>query len=194
MLSFCRGTPPTPQQLYRRTSGVLIWGQAVGYKGHGHSWLSQRVHGGCLSIAGEKTICWLFPLVGIVTLPLATLAMAAGVKENNATEFPRPLSSAFLRELLSQSVSPRISISKQNEEVGCVGVYRTGSFTAQWCSYVKAETDEQQVSHRQDRSQPFLTVNEKEYNGYPRRISQIQQQRAVDSKSLHKQRQCDDLI
>lgn len=43
------------------------------------------------------------------------------------------------------------------------------------------------VSLRQDRSQPFLTVNEKEYNGYPRRISQIQQQRAVDFESLHKQ-------
>lgn len=81
---------------------VLIWGQAVGYKGHGHSWLSQRVHGGCLSIAGAKTICWLFPLVGIVTLPLAMLVMAAGVKENNAKEFPRPPSSALLRELLSQ--------------------------------------------------------------------------------------------
>lgn len=47
---------------------------------------------------------------------------------------------------------------------------------------------------RQNRSQPVLTVNEKEFNGYPRRISQIQQQQAVDSESLHKQRQCDDLI
>jgi len=64
---------------------VLIWGQAVGCKGHGHSWLSQRVHGGCLSIAGAKTIRWLFPLVSIVTLPLATLVMA---------EFLGPLSSA----------------------------------------------------------------------------------------------------
>lgn len=81
---------------------MLIWGQAVGYKGHGHSWLSQRVHGGCLSIAGAKTICLLFPLVGVVTLPLATLVMAAGVEENNATEFPGPLSPPVLLELLSQ--------------------------------------------------------------------------------------------
>lgn len=54
-------------------------------------------------------------------------------------------SAKFDSLLTFQSVSPRISIAKQNEEVGCIGVYRTGSFTALWCSYVKAETDEQQV-------------------------------------------------
>lgn len=77
---------------------MLIWGQAVGCKGHGHSWLSQRVHGGCLSIAGAKTIRLLFPLVSIVTLPLATLVMAAGVKESNA----RVPGTSVLRGLLSQ--------------------------------------------------------------------------------------------
>ncbi|CAM4727140.1 unnamed protein product [Leuciscus chuanchicus] len=97
----CAGQPEDQASPLRKLT-VLIWGQAVGYKGHGHSWLSQRVHGGCLSIAGAKTICLLFPLVGVVTLPLATLVMAAGVKENNATEFPGPPSSAVLRELLSQ--------------------------------------------------------------------------------------------